>query len=337
MSQGASSPRLQSPRLRPAERGPSPAPASRRGSVSLQAAATLNAGLQLEGAGLQNGSISEDPSSFPSPNRSPSVDRRRSQVLMNLQLADPALPGPGEMVTDSSQGGSTLTHSPRPISGSPHLIPSRRPSHIRTPSLGELHQELEAEQEYQVNRLLQQIRQLQDQLQRQQLQSGAAAVAVGDEPPATAPAPVPIPTASPHPFSPSPGPGSVSGSLPRSPGFPRASLHRSRTPSRHASPRLRATSIGTDASGFGAGENWALGGRDESAFYQAETQMLVRENQMLKHRIRELERQLADLQGGHAAVTREPAQLSSLSRSVSVSEAGDSSAQPTPASMVAEE
>lgn len=31
-----------------------------------------------------------------------------------------------------------------------------------------------------------------------------------------------------------------------------------------------------------------LSGRDESAFYQAETQMLVRENQMLRHRIREL-------------------------------------------------
>jgi hypothetical protein len=29
-------------------------------------------------------------------------------------------------------------------------------------------------------------------------------------------------------------------------------------------------------------------GRDESAFYQAETQMLVRENQMLRLRIREL-------------------------------------------------
>lgn len=31
-----------------------------------------------------------------------------------------------------------------------------------------------------------------------------------------------------------------------------------------------------------------LSGRDESAFYQAETQSLVRENQMLRHRIREL-------------------------------------------------
>ncbi|KAH0146773.1 hypothetical protein KCU86_g22739, partial [Aureobasidium melanogenum] len=41
-------------------------------------------------------------------------------------------------------------------------------------------------------------------------------------------------------------------------------------------------------------EDWLLGAnRDESAFYQAETQMLTRENQMLKARIRELERQLA--------------------------------------------
>jgi hypothetical protein len=57
---------------------------------------------------------------------------------------------------------------------------------------------------------------------------------------------------------------------------------RSRTPSRGASPRLRSTSISADSG------DWALGGRDESAFYQAESQMLTRENQMLRHRIREL-------------------------------------------------
>lgn len=85
-----------------------------------------------------------------------------------------------------------------------------------------------------------------------------------------------------------------SGSLPRSPGFPhhprssfdiaRADLQRrSRTPSRGASPRLRSTSISQES-----GEPWVLGGRDESAFYQAETQMLTRENQMLRHRIRDL-------------------------------------------------
>jgi len=64
----------------------------------------------------------------------------------------------------------------------------------------------------------------------------------------------------------------------------RADIHRrSRTPSRTASPRLRSTSISNEA-----GEPWNLGGRDESAFYQAETQMMIRENQMLRQRIREL-------------------------------------------------
>lgn len=65
---------------------------------------------------------------------------------------------------------------------------------------------------------------------------------------------------------------------------------RSRTPSRTASPRLRSTSI----SGEG-GEVWNLGSRDESAFYQAETQMMIRENQMLRQRIRELGRSAFDL------------------------------------------
>lgn len=77
------------------------------------------------------------------------------------------------------------------------------------------------------------------------------------------------------------------GSYPRSPILPhhRGSTdhnRRSRTPSRGASPRLRSTSISAESSDL------ALGGRDESAFYQAETQMLTRENQMLRHRIREL-------------------------------------------------
>lgn len=63
----------------------------------------------------------------------------------------------------------------------------------------------------------------------------------------------------------------------------RADLHRrSRTPSRTASPTLRSTSIS------GEGEPLSLGVRDESAFYQAETQMMIRENQMLRQRIREL-------------------------------------------------
>jgi len=49
---------------------------------------------------------------------------------------------------------------------------------------------------------------------------------------------------------------------------------------------MRATSNSGEA------HDWTLGGRDESAFYQAETQTMARENHMLRQRIRELERQV---------------------------------------------
>lgn len=78
------------------------------------------------------------------------MGRRRSTVLMNLQLNDPSLPGPGEMVAEG--GGSVhSTSSPQPMAMSPLLGGSGGdPHHNRAPSLGELHQELEAEQEAQV-------------------------------------------------------------------------------------------------------------------------------------------------------------------------------------------
>lgn len=205
---------------------------------------------------------------------------------MNLQIADPSAPAPGERASDT-QPSTQRNSSPHAAPASPRLIATGRPQHSRTPSLGELHQELENEQEFQVNRLLAEIRRLQEQLQRQQQQQQQGqqpAAATGDEASDRA-------ASAQSPYSAHP-PGS--GSLPRSPGFPhhprssfdmaRADLQRrSRTPSRNASPRMRSASIGGDS-----GEQWALGGRDESAFYQAETQMLIRENQMLRHRIREL-------------------------------------------------
>ena len=61
------------------------------------------------------------------------------------------------------------------------------------------------------------------------------------------------------------------------------SRHSSRGLSIASSPSLRPGS-----SGHGHDE-WLSGtSRDEGAFYQAESHMLQRENQMLKHRIREL-------------------------------------------------
>jgi hypothetical protein len=53
--------------------------------------------------------------------------------------------------------------------------------------------------------------------------------------------------------------------------------------------------------------------RDEASFYQAETQMLTRENQMLKLRIRELERQLNEM-NPTSPITHSPATASGMNR-----------------------
>lgn len=284
-------------------------------------------------AGLQHEPIRRSSSSSLSRQRqSPQTGRRRSTVLMNLQLNDPSLPGPGEMVAEGGSSGPSST-SPRPMSTSP-LLTGGDPHHNRAPSLGELHQELEAEQEAQVNRLLQMIRQQQLQLQQLHAAQGQSQTSVAAEDPTPTSErsnSMALPNTGSQPAFPAP-----STSVPRSPvlSHPRSSfdiardaLHRrSRTPSRGAaSPRMRSTSISGDN-----GEPHLSGVRDESAYYQAETQSLVRENQMLRHRIRELERQLTDV---HANATREPAHHSHLTQSTSMSEeeavAGSSAAVAT--------
>ncbi|KAI9813353.1 MAG: hypothetical protein M1826_002521 [Phylliscum demangeonii] len=217
--------------------------------------------------------------------------------------------------------------------------PAADPHHQRAPSLGELHQQLEQEQEAQVvrtatrpytrwrdgkedetdvggsprpepqNRLLQMIRQQQNQLRQMQLATGQlpsdSAVAGHDDssvtpasdrslifPPlhqtaAAAGLPYPAPPRSPI----APRPHRTSFDL-----SSRRSSHRSRTPSRTASPALRPLSASLGGA-IEVGEHaWAPAGiRDDAAFYQAETQMLGRENQMLRTRIRELERRLQDM------------------------------------------
>jgi hypothetical protein len=71
---------------------------------------------------------------------------------MNLQLNDPNVPPPGEMITED-QVSSFRTSSPHSLAGSP-IIATGDPHHFRAPSLGEVHQELEQEQEAQVVSLL---------------------------------------------------------------------------------------------------------------------------------------------------------------------------------------
>jgi hypothetical protein len=63
----------------------------------------------------------------------------------------------------------------------------------------------------------------------------------------------------------------------------------SRTPSRTASPGLRPTAIRADSG------DWSSASRDEIAYLQAERLSLIRENQMLKRRIMELEEEMTEM------------------------------------------
>jgi len=122
-------------------------PSPRSSSISLAAAATINAGIQQQQQDSRRSSTSNRPS--PQLGR---TERRRSNVAMSLNFNDPTLPGPGELAaTDhrSSIGHSFRTTSPHSIGGSP-TVATGDPHHQRAPSLGELHQELEQEQEAQV-------------------------------------------------------------------------------------------------------------------------------------------------------------------------------------------
>ena len=139
-----SSPRLSGPETR---HSPSPRPSN----ASLAAAATINAGIEIEDYRRLSNPSSRDRGSAPTlPN-----ERRRSSAVLGSY--DPALPGPGELLIGDSRFPNGDLPSPRPIfgnrtaspqgSGSPTLPPRHRD---RTPSLGEIHQQLEQEQEAQV-------------------------------------------------------------------------------------------------------------------------------------------------------------------------------------------
>jgi len=214
---------------------------------------------------------------------------------MSLNLNDPSIPGPGEMQM-----------SPRRSESNSSAWPAN-PSHQRTPSLGSLHQELENEQEMQVNRLLNMIRQQQSQIRDlQNNPHGSNAIAI-DDGTSTSERSTPFyhPTAS-NASQP------ISTSRPRSPfvaqALSRHSSYRSGRSSHNTSPLINPTSGTNDSNDLVLGP---AATRDESAFYQAETQNLTRENQLLKQRIRELERQLSDV-NPTSLVTHSPATASNL-------------------------
>ncbi|KAL4933453.1 uncharacterized protein BDV17DRAFT_110197 [Aspergillus undulatus] len=188
------------------------------------------------------------------------------------------IPSPSDHRSSFGHGHNGLrTSSPSNLGGSP-VIGTGDPHHQRTPSLGELHQELEQEQEAQVNRLLQTIRSQQVRLQyleqQHPQQSAIDDVTPSFERSTSFPPAAALSTAG----------SRTSTQLP-------SSLS-SRRPSQ-ASPSLRPAdfSRGPDAPEWVTGPGEGTGrrsSRDESSFYQAEAAALSRENQMLQQRIRQL-------------------------------------------------
>ncbi len=123
-------------------RRPTASPSPRSSSLSLAASATINAGIHNEDSRRSSTSSTRNRPATTVGRR----ERRRSNAALNLN--DPGIPGPGELQFGdprSSMGYNFRTSSPHSLGGSPTLA-----HHQRTPSLGELHQELEQEQEAQV-------------------------------------------------------------------------------------------------------------------------------------------------------------------------------------------
>ena len=335
-------------------------PSRHASSSSLAAAATINAGFQNEES-RRSSTSSNRGRPLPQPSRT-ERERRRSNAFLSSH--DPTLPGPGELQVGDLRGPSYQglnlpfrSVSPQAI-GSPVMGGQRD----RAPSLGELHQELEAEQEAQVvsglsitlpwtyilfllmllriqNRLLEMIRHQQAQLQAIQQQASytplSSSTALDDTTP-----PSERSTNYPYPYATPPNPASASTSIfsnpqPSSPfrssmDLSRQSSRRSRTPSRTASPSLRPVSAGMP----GPGEDWGFTGRsqtsyDESSFYQAETQMLTRENQMLKQRIRELGTSIRSVQSSL------PWYLRQAERQISESTSAAANSPATPSNLTA--
>ncbi|KAF2154366.1 hypothetical protein K461DRAFT_128316 [Myriangium duriaei CBS 260.36] len=234
-----------------------------------------------------------------------SPERRRSSNLANLTLHDHGSPThefPGQY--------SPLLPSSQPRSP---LMNTADPYHQRTPSLGQIHQQLENEQEAQVNRLLHLIKQQQDQLSSLQTEhpNHNAVPSESTSHPVSAISDPAGPTseAASHLFGANSS-AAISPSLGAAYHSPRSPLQRPTSLSRHSSrgaqvPGSQASNASSPSlrplSTTRSHDEWSTGGlREEGAFYHAETQMLQRENQMLKHRIRELERQVADLDKNNA-------------------------------------
>ncbi len=293
MASSPAQPRSMHSATSPPERHDSPSP--HLGSASLAATASFNA------ADLSRRSSASNRGS-PRQGRIAS-ERRRSQVAMNLSLNDPTIPGPGELSSSDRRASQTYSSMSPATLGGRGTIATGDPHHQRQPSLGDVHNELEQEQEAQVNRMLQMIRDQQLQLdsmrasqeensRRSSLHNSMTAGnsstgAVLDDMAPASERSLSFPSI--HPAIPA---GSTT--TPR---------RVSRNPSSaNRSPALRP--LPGHESSISSSIDWPPSPiehvrrnslRDESQYYQAETAALTRENQMLRMRIRDLEKQVNEL------------------------------------------
>ncbi|KAL4803561.1 hypothetical protein BDV18DRAFT_145036 [Aspergillus unguis] len=280
----------------PPSRSPSASPRQRRTSSLLdalaptQTPATTGHPSSSSNNNHSTTSTMASGSDLPRRHHAVSVSERRRSGNLHINSSNNSsgesgvgeIPSPSEHRSSIGIGHGLRTSSPSNLEGSPVIGTGDPHHHQRAPSLGELHQELEQEQEAQVNRLLQTIRSQQVRLQyleQHQPQQSAIDDTTSERstsfPPAAA-----LSTAG----------SRTSTHLP--------STLSSRRPSQ-ASPSLRpADLIRGDAPEWVPGPGESTGrrsSRDESSFYQAEAAALTRENQMLRQRIRELESQVSDL------------------------------------------
>ena len=122
---------------------------SRSSSVSLAAAAATNASLHNHDSRRSSTSSGNRQRPGGVSPRAGRHERQRSAVAMSPNLNDPSSSSLGELHSSDHRPMIPPFHAASPQTVSP-LLATADPHHQRAPSLGELHQQLEQEQEAQV-------------------------------------------------------------------------------------------------------------------------------------------------------------------------------------------
>ncbi|RDW90386.1 uncharacterized protein DSM5745_02161 [Aspergillus mulundensis] len=277
----------------PPSRSASASPRQRRNLTSLlDAIASTGASNSSTNSNNNHSNSSTMSSELPRRHHPISVSERRRSGNLNINsssnnsYSEPI--GDNSSASPSEPARASLFNFPNsPIMG------FGDPHHHRTPSLGELHQELEQEQEAQVNRLLSTIRNQELRIQHleQQHQSAIDDATPSSERSVSFPPGASLSTLG----------SRTSTQLPSSLSSRRPSQGQAHSPSLRPADSTRDMAAPEWVAGPGLSPGESIGRRgslsredQSSSFYQAEAASLARENQMLRQRIRDLERQVSE-------------------------------------------